>query len=297
MIAKRTKTLTEQEIKEIHSTIDIIDISLYDLIKKRCELISELNKNTNTTLHDLSKSLSLTIEKITNERKYDKSTLSTTIGLIKLLEITSRNMEIGISLKKEKVSELESILSHIKNLFPLFDNIKYRVFPKYGDIIKNITSTNNLIASIPATHTTPKDVWWMGMLAPEKQNIKIINKIPLTEENDKIPEYLITNTNKYWNFDRSVIVIATSETVTHTWLKGALHRLQIPLYEVIDSTAVFNGTVLHLVEISYPIQSETDKIFSLNETINGINIQIAGYLGGYFLSIIDKDKILSFKTM
>ncbi|MBD5405839.1 hypothetical protein HDR59_04820 [bacterium] len=296
MLTKKLKTLTSDEVKEINSTLDIIDISLYDLIKKRTELIGELNQKTNLSTYDLSKSLSLTTEKITNERKYDELTLSTTIGLIKLINMQSKNIEIGISLKGNKSDELNGIISHIQNIFPLF-NTKYKLFPTYTDIIKNITKNNNLMASIPATKTSPKDVWWMNILAPEKQNIKVINKIPLIESNDTTPEYLITYTDNFWNFDRSLIVIATSETTTKTWLKSALHRLEIPLYEVIDSTAIFNGTVLHLAEISYPVKDADDKIFSLNETINGINIRTAGYLGGYFLSIIDKDKIVSFKSI
>lgn len=297
MLSKKLKTLSTEEIQEINSTLDIIDISLYDLIKKRTELINELNQKTNLNIYDLSKSISTTIEKITNERKYDKTTLSTTMGLIKLINMSIKNIEIGIALKSNKADDMQTIISHLQNTFPLFDNIRYKIFPKYTDIIKNITATNNLIASIPATNTSPKDVWWMNILTPEKQNIKIINKIPLTEENDKTPEYLITSTDTFWNFDRSVIAIATSETVTHTWLKSALHRLNIPLYKVIDSTAIFNGTVLHLIEISYPVTGTDDKIFSLNETINGINIRIAGYLGGYFLSIIDRDKIVSFTSI
>ncbi len=293
MLIRKIKPLNEGEIQEINSTIDIIDISLYDLIKKRTELMAELNAKTDLSISDLSKSLSLSIEKITSQRKYDKQTLSTTSGLIELINLTSRNIELGLVLK----DELSSTSSYINNLFPLFDNIKYKYFSKYSEIISNITHSNNLMAVIPATKTSPKDVWWMGMLAPEKQNVKIINKIPLIEDYDKTPEYLIANSSNHWNFDRSIMVIATSETITNTWLKSALHRLQIPLYEVIDSTAIFNGTVLHLVEISYPISNLNDKIFALNETINGINIRTAGYLGGYFLSIVDKDKIVSFKSV
>ena len=291
MLIRKIKPLNEIEIQEINSTIDIIDISLYDLIQKRFELMAELNTKTDIKISDLSKSLSLSIEKITSQRKYNKTALSTTAGLIELINLTSKNIELGISSKQE----ISPILSHIQNMFPLFETIKYRIFSKYTEIISHITHSNNLMAVIPATKTTPKDVWWMGMLAPEKQNVKIINKIPLIEDNDKNPEYLIANCENHWNFDRSLIVVATSETITNTWLKSALHRLQVPLYEVIDSTAIFNGTVLHLVEISYPIDNLEDKIFQLNETINGINIQIAGYLGGYFLPIVDKDKILSFK--
>ena len=225
MLIRKIKPLNEGEIQEINSTIDIIDISLYDLIKKRTELMAELNAKTDLSISDLSKSLSLSIEKITSQRKYDKQTLSTTSGLIELINLTSRNIELGLVLK----DELSSTSSYINNLFPLFDNIKYKYFSKYSEIISNITHSNNLMAVIPATKTSPKDVWWMGMLAPEKQNVKIINKIPLIEDYDKTPEYLIANSSNYWNFDRSIMVIATSETITNTWLKSALHRLQIPL--------------------------------------------------------------------
>jgi hypothetical protein len=152
-----------------------------------------------------------------------------------------------------------------------------------------------MIASIPATKTSPKDVWWISMLSPERQNIKIISKIPFIK-NDTEEEYLIAKTNSFYNFDRSIIAIATSETITTNWLKTALHKINIPLYDIIDSTAIFNGTVLHLIEISHSISSLNDNVFNLNETLNGINIRMAGYLGGYFLPIVDKDKIVSFKS-
>jgi len=40
-----------------------------------------------------------------------------------------------------------------------------------------------------------------------------------------------------------------------------------------------------------------DDVFKLNETINGINIRMAGYLGGYFLSLMDNDKIVDFNSL
>ena len=122
MLIRKIKPLNEGEIQEINSTIDIIDISLYDLIKKRTELMAELNAKTDLSISDLSKSLSLSIEKITSQRKYDKQTLSTTSGLIELINLTSRNIELGLVLK----DELSSTSSYINNLFPLFDNIKYK---------------------------------------------------------------------------------------------------------------------------------------------------------------------------
>ena len=131
MLIRKIKPLNEGEIQEINSTIDIIDISLYDLIKKRTELMAELNTKTDLSISDLSKSLSLSIEKITSQRKYDKQTLSTTSGLIELINLTSRNIELGLVLK----DELSSTSSYINNLFPLFDNIKYKYFSKYSEII------------------------------------------------------------------------------------------------------------------------------------------------------------------
>lgn len=295
MIERKLKPLTENELNEIKSTLDIIDISLYDLLQKRIELLNELNKKTDIKIYDLSKSISNSIEKITSQRKYNKDILSSTIGILELTNLASQNATIGIVQKKE--TDLNNILSHIQNLFPIFEKINYKIFSKYTDIIKNIGSIENIMGIVPATNTTPKDVWWLQLLSLDKQEIKITNKIPLLEGTGKIPEYIINKTSKYWNFDRSIIAIATSETITKSWLKSALHRLQIPLYETIDSTAIFNGSVLHLIEISYAIKDINDKIFKLNETINGVNIRTAGYLGGYFLPIIDKDKILTFKTI
>ena len=121
-----------------------------------------------------------------------------------------------------------------------------------------------------------------------------ITKLPLTETEGE-QSYIIGKTNSFYGYDRSVIAIATSETITNNWLKTALHKINVPLYKIIDSTAIFNGTVLHLIEISHSINSEHDKIFTLNETLNGINIRTAGYLGGYFLPQVEKDKIVDFK--
>ena len=113
-------------------------------------------------------------------------------------------------------------------------------------------------------------------------------------ENDEF--YLLAQAENFYNFDRSLIVIATSEPITYNWLKSAMHKLNIPLYSLIDSAAIYNGTVLHLIEISSPIKPN-DDILKLNESLNGINIRTAGSIGGYSLPLIDKDKILQFKSI
>ena len=74
-----------------------------------------------------------------------------------------------------------------------------------------------------------------------------------------------------------------------------MHRMDVPLYRAVDSTAIFNGTVLHLVEISRPITGLSDGIFKLQGTIGGITARFAGYLGGYFLPVVEREKIVEFK--
>lgn len=289
----RKKQLTIQEKKEILDTLDIIDISLYDLLVKRRELQSELEQEKNSSAYDLLTNLSTSIQKITEQRKYNRDILSLTAGLLNASNFNTHNLEIGIQSPKAGDTNQRGVLSHIKNFFPFIDAIKYKTFSKQKDVLDALLTYTNMIGCIPATKTSPKDVWWISMLSPDRENIKIINKVPFSNT-DENREYLISKTNSFYGFDRSVIVIATSETITNNWLKTALHKVNVPLYNIIDSTAIFNGTVLHLIEVSHKIESANDDIFKLNETLNGINIRMAGYLGGYFLPLVDKDKIVSF---
>lgn len=297
MFERKIKPISNEELIELKNTIDVIDISIYDLLKKRMELSQQINKITNSSLFDVAGELASSIQKITAARKYDTGILLNVVGLIKAMAITEKNLTIGIVTGKDNLAAIQKILATFKTFFPLFSTIDCKLFAKYIDVIGAIYTSKNIIVSIPAVKTNPKDVWWMAMLTPEKQNVKIIEKYPMIDNTDENNSYMIANVDKYFGFDRSVIVIATSENITDAWLKTALHRIKIPLYNIIDSTAVFNGTVLHMLEISYPIQNESDSIFKLNETIDNINIRIAGYLGGYFLPIVEKDKIVEFNQV
>ena len=294
MINKK-KELSETEKKEILDTLDVIDISIYDLLVKRRELKSELFENKKFFYSDLIKDLNTSISKITEQRKCDDRILSFTAGILNADNLCEKSIEIGIQSKKDAQNSFNKIAQNLNNLFSFSPIIKYKSFSKNLAIIDAISTYPNLLASIPATKTTPKDVWWIPLLTKENENIKIITKLPFIETEDKTSEYLIGKTNSFYGYDRSVIAIATSENITDNWLKTALHKINFPLYRIVDSTAIFNGTVLHLIEISHTIQSEKDEIFNLNETLNGINIRMAGYLGGYYLPQVEKDKIVDFK--
>ncbi len=293
MIHKK-KELSVDEKKEILDTLDVIDISIYDLLVKRKELKKELN-SSNSSFSDLFSELSNSIQKITEQRKCDNSVLSFTAGILNACNLFGKNIEIGIQSKKDAQASFNRAKQNLNLLFSFSNSIKYKSFSKNLAIIDAISTYPNMLASISATKTTPKDVWWIPLLAEENKNIKIITKLPLVQNYDEPEEYLIGKTNSFYGYDRSVIAIATSENITNDWLKTALHKINIPLYRIIDSTAIFNGTVLHLIEISYSISSDKDKIFSLNETLNGINIRTAGYIGGYYLPQVEKDKIVDFK--
>ncbi len=291
----RKKELSTDEKKEILNTLDVIDISIYDLLVKRAELKSEIEPEKGFSLSDLFTELNSSIHKITEQRKCNNKILSFTAGLLNASNLLNKNIEIAIQSKKDAQNSFNRVVQNINNIFPYSTPIKYKSFSKNLAIIDAISTYPNLLASIPATKTTPKDVWWIPLLTKENKNIKIIAKLPIIENDDGIKEYLIGKTNSYYGYDRSVIAIATSENITNNWLKTALHKINIPLYCIIDSTAIFNGTVLHLIEISHQINSEKDEIFSLNETLNGINIRMAGYIGGYYLPQVEKDKIVDFK--
>ncbi|MBP3616139.1 MAG: hypothetical protein J6J27_04515 [Alphaproteobacteria bacterium] len=290
----RNKELSDEEKKEIQNTLDVIDISIYDLLVKRQELKAEI-ENKKISISDLFADTSVSIHKISEQRKCDNNILSFTAGILNASNLLNKNIEIGIQSKKDAQNSFNRISQNINTLFSFTKSIKYKSYSKNLSIIDAIPTYPNLLASIPATKTTPKDVWWIPLLTNENKNIKIFTKLPFIETNDEVEEYLIGKINSYYGFDRSIIAIATSENITDSWLKTALHKINIPLYKIIDSTAIFNGTVLHLIEISHTIESDKDTIFSLNETLNGINIRMAGYVGGYFLPQVEKDKIVDFK--
>ena len=290
----RNKELSDEEKKEIQNTLDVIDISIYDLLVKRQELKAEI-ENKKISISDLFADNSVSIHIISEQRQCDHNILSFTAGILNASNLLNKNIEIGIQSKKDAQNSFNRISQNINTLFSFTKSIQYKSYSKNLSIIDAIPTYPNLLASIPATKTTPKDVWWIPLLTNENKNIKIFTKLPFIETDDEVEEYLIGKINSYYGFDRSIIAIATSENITDSWLKTALHKINIPLYKIIDSTAIFNGTVLHLIEISHTIESDKDTIFSLNETLNGINIRMAGYVGGYFLPQVEKDKIVDFK--
>ena len=271
MINKK-KNLTDQEKQEIVNTLDIIDISIYDLLLKRKELLKDLDTNEKN-FSILSSNLASSVRKITEQRKCDNEILSFTAGILNASNLYNKNIEIGIQQKKDGQSAFNSVVQNINHLFSFAKSIKYKSFSKQLSMIEAVTTYPNMLASIPVSKTLPKDVWWIPLLTQENKNIKIITKLPLIETDDEQEEYLIGKTNSYYGYDRSIIAIATSENITNNWLKTALHKINIPLYRIIDSTAIFNGTVLHLIEISQSVMSETDAVFGLNETVNNINIR------------------------
>jgi len=302
------KELLVEDIESIKDTLDVIDISIYDLLNKRIELVSKLsenNKNKGKTgrdlsfFYNLSKFLSLSVQKLTEQRKYNPDIIKCVMGIINASNVNGMLVSIGVKSDAGNLEQYESTMSNIRNLFPFSfsgGKIGYYLFNKYTEILSAMTSYPNMLAVVPAVKTEPKDVWWISLISPDKENYKIVSKIPFDEKNREQSDYLIAYTDLFYGFDRSVIAIATSETITNNWLKTALHKVNIPLYRIVDSTAIFNGTVLHLIEISKSV-NVGDDIFKLNETVNGINIRMAGYLGGYFLSLVDKDKILDFNSL
>ena len=302
------KELSVEDIESIKDTLDVIDISIYDLLNKRAELVSELSENAQNKgkagrnlsfFYNLSRYLSSSVQKITEQRKYNPDVIKCVMGIINTSNVNDASVSIGMKSEGGNAEQYKRTMSNIRNLFPFSfsgGDVEYYSFDKHTELLSAIASYPNMLAVVPAVKTEPKDVWWISLISPDKKNYKIIGKVPFDEKSTEQSDYLIAYTDLFYGFDRSVIAIATSETITNNWLKTALHKVNIPLYRIVDSTAIFNGTVLHLIEISKPVQAD-DDIFKLNETINGINIRMAGYLGGYFLSLVDKDKILDFSSL
>ena len=314
MMAYR-KELSEEDIKSIKDTLDVIDISIYDLLSKREELVSELggmagkgmfndgkkSGRNASFFYNLSSALASSIQKITEQRKYDLGILRYVMGIINESNVAGCCVNVGVKAESANPEQYAKTMANVRSLFPFAlgdGRVVRHQFEKRTELVSSITSYPNMIAVIPATKTEPKDVWWISLISPDKRNYKIIGKVPFDEQGtDGQSDYVVSYTDLFYGFDRSVIAIATSETITNNWLKTALHKVNIPLYRIVDSTAIFNGTVLHLVEVSKSINSDSDDIFRLNETVNGINIRMAGYLGGYFLPLVDNDKIVSFNTL
>ena len=299
------KELSQDDVKSIKDTLDVIDISIYDLLKKRFELVAELNASNekagknSSFFYNLSSSLALSLQRITEQRKYDLNILKYVMGIINVGNCAGVKVNVGMKVfgSSKSKERYDKTMANIRNIFP-FDldgkSLECYQFDKNIELVGALATYPNMLAVVPAAKAEPKDVWWISLISPDKRNYKIVGKTPVDEVDDGMSDYLVARTNSFYGFDRSVIAIATSETITNNWLKTALHKVNIPLYRIVDSTAIFNGTVLHLIEVSRSVVGDDDDIFKLNDTVNGINIRIAGYLGGYFLPLVDKDKIVSF---
>ncbi|MDR2098655.1 MAG: hypothetical protein LBO78_01360 [Rickettsiales bacterium] len=295
-MTSRQKAITPEARKDMEDTLSLIDVSLYDLIEKRIEIIQKLDETAGFSASGLSGALAKTIQGITSLRKYDPRALSVASGLIELININAKNIEIAILKSDEGIAKTAGSIALLKSFYPLVSGIRYRIFEKHSDAVAAIAASKNLISFIPAEGSPAKDAWWMGMLAEEKQGAKIVGRQPMASSEPGMREsYMVAHAENAFGFDRSVIVIATSETVTSPWLKAALHKLKIPLYKTVASSAVFNGTVLTMAEISAAIYGMDAGIFKTSETVGGVNIRVAGYLGGYFLPIVDRDKIVEFR--
>ncbi len=290
------KQIKNEDLSEILNTLNVIDVSLYDLIQKRIELLSELPKSK-FSASDFIKTLTKTLSYITGERKYNKDILSIMINIINITLYKSNEINLYIANPKSyKNNWVNTAINSIESVFPLPKFIRYDFIESNIEGLNIIKTSKNALLLVSAGKTLQKDIWWLSLLTPENKNIGVIGKLPLNNnfENDEF--YLLAQAEDFYNFDRSLIVIATSEPITYNWLKSAMHKFNIPLYSLIDSAAIYNGTVLHLIEISSSIKPN-DDILKLNESLNGINIRTAGSIGGYSLPLIDKDKILQFKSI
>ena len=175
MINKK-KELSEEEKKEILETLDVIDISIYDLLVKRKELKTELENVNKFSFSDKMEDLSSSIHKISEQRKCDSEILSFTAGILNTSNLLKENIEIGIQSKKDSQNVFLRI-QNINKFFPFAKSVKYKSYSKNLGIIDAISTYPNMLASISASKTTPKDVWWIPLLANDNKNIKIMTKL------------------------------------------------------------------------------------------------------------------------
>jgi hypothetical protein len=71
-------------MKGIEDTLDVIDVSLYDLLVKRLELSRELESSRPAGVSEGFRSLSDSLRKITDARKYDPKVLDVVAGVVSL---------------------------------------------------------------------------------------------------------------------------------------------------------------------------------------------------------------------
>ena len=275
----------DSELNEILNTINTIDISFYDLLKKRMEL-SKFLPDSKYPAQDFINKVNHTITFITENRKYDKDLLLILTNIISLTNLYKINLYIVDDSDKESKNIIERFL-------PNPDFLKYEVVSSHKTALNILTKNKQNLVSIPAVKTSKKEVWWLDLLNFEIRNIGVIGKIPFTGDAVENEYYLLGQAKSLYGFNRSLLIINSSEPITFNWLKAFMHKLNISLYALIDSTASYDGSVFHLIEVSMEIM-EQSEILTLNESLNGINIRTVGSIGGYNLSLIDKDKILPF---
>ena len=150
--------------------------------------------------------LSESVRKITSVRRYDADALNVAAGIIELSSWRVRNITVAIA------KDRESTGANPRNFHSLFAGINQRTFSKLTDAAAFVGVTADAIAMVPAAKTTPKDVWWMPMIAAKGKCAKIIGRAPLVGESFET-DYIIAQAGEAWNFDRSIVALATSETV------------------------------------------------------------------------------------
>ncbi|MCL2438952.1 MAG: hypothetical protein FWD15_00390 [Alphaproteobacteria bacterium] len=212
-----------------------------------------------------------------NADKIDDEALSLTASLL------------WISAIKKNGYKIAAAGAAAKNLFPFAPDLKIATFAKAIDIATGIANDSSIIAFVPLKGS--RDIWWSNMLLPDAA-VKVIAKLgaPGTES------YLIANEPKAFGFDRSIIVVKTDKTLSANDLTTTLHKLKIPIYRITSQTALVDGSVAHVVEISHPIKSANAGIFKLKDEIGGVKLKVSGYLGGYSEPCTQKTEILKFKV-
>ena len=220
--------------------------------------------------------------------KYEKDLLLMLTNIVSLTNLYKINLYIVDDNNKDNKNITERFLPN-----PEF--LKYEIISSHKTALNILTKNKQNLVSIPTIKTSKKEVWWLDLLNFDVRNVGVIGKIPFATEPAENEYYLLGQAKSLYGFNRSLLIINSSEPITFNWLKAFMHKLNISLYALIDSTASYDGSVFHLIEVSMEL-TEQSEILNLNESLNGINIRIVGSIGGYNLSLIDKDKIVPFTT-
>ena len=226
------------------------------------------------------------INRITAQRRLDAGALSLSAGLA-FLSLASAGRFAFAAPKPD--------IALLRDFYPLLAGVEFKPFAKTIDACAAINDDPKLLGQAPVAKTTARDLWWPSLLRENRQ-IFIVGRMPFASNGSGGEHYILSREGKEpFGFDRSIVAFATSVQATPAWLKSALHRLNIPVFSVIDQVAVSGGAVLHLVELSHPVDSLSAPLFKMAEKLNDVAIRAAGYLGGYHLPIVEKDKIVEFK--